>query len=191
MKIARRLPSTNSLVRPIRFTPHTVAPCLAARSSRLYGTSKDSSSNSSDPSSDSGSMRDAQLDRTKIDRQSNEYSKSGTDDNLAAQSRTSFDPTRSNDPADSRVTSGHDNSSNNPLDVSPANREISQGTEEETGFVTKRPISTDETSSQHGSSKLKSKVKIPVGNAAYAGSDTRRKAGDEGPRTPKATAGAR
>jgi len=73
---------------------------------------------------------DAQVDRNKIDRQSNEYAKSGTDD--AASLDKAFDPNSSNDPEEARKEFGS-GTEGNPLDASPANPELSSGTSEVSG----------------------------------------------------------
>lgn len=79
-------------------------------------------------SSDAQKQKEAQLDRTKIDRQSNEYSKSGTDDASAEQENAAFDPNSSNDPKEAMKEAGK--GSDQPLDMSPADPEVSSGTSE-------------------------------------------------------------
>ncbi|KAJ9660519.1 hypothetical protein H2198_002455 [Neophaeococcomyces mojaviensis] len=82
-------------------------------------------------------QREAQKDREKIDRQSNEYAKSGTDDASAEQMDAAFDPNKSNDPDETRKEAGKGNEVN-PLDASPANPEISSGTSEVSGGADKK-----------------------------------------------------
>ena len=77
-------------------------------------------------SSDTKAQKDAQLDRTKMDRQANEYSKSGTDDAAAGDANVAFDPNSSNDPKEAMKESGR----SGELDVSPADPEVSSGTSE-------------------------------------------------------------
>jgi len=86
---------------------------------------------------DQDHKRDAQLDREKIDREGNEYSKSGTDDTSAANEDAAFDPNIT-DPQEAKDKAGEGNEGN-PLDASPANTDISQGTAEETGGVKPKP----------------------------------------------------
>ncbi|KAK5945904.1 hypothetical protein PMZ80_000043 [Knufia obscura] len=85
----------------------------------------------------SNPQRDAQEDREQIDTQSNEYSKSGTDDSSGAQEEAAFDPNSSNDPDEARKKAG-EGQEGNPLDVSPANPELSSGTSEVSGGPDKK-----------------------------------------------------
>lgn len=82
-------------------------------------------------------QREAQLDREKIDTQANEYSKSGTDEAIADQANAAFDPNVSNDPEEAKKEAGKGNEVN-PLDVSPANPHLSQGTSEVEGGAGKK-----------------------------------------------------
>lgn len=82
-------------------------------------------------------QREAQEDREKIDTQSNEYSKSGTDVTSADQEKTAFDPNSPNDPDEARKEAGKGNQIN-PLDASPANPELSGGTSEVSGGADKK-----------------------------------------------------
>ncbi|KAK5083894.1 hypothetical protein LTR05_006401 [Lithohypha guttulata] len=82
-------------------------------------------------------QRDAQLDREKIDRQSDEYSKSGTEEETAAQDHAAFDPNSSNDPEEAMKEAGKGNDVN-PLDASPANPGLSSGTSEVSGGADKK-----------------------------------------------------
>jgi len=81
------------------------------------------------PDQETTHQRAAQLDREKIDRDSNEYSKSGTDESSAANEEAAFDPNIT-DPQEAKKKAGEGNRGN-PLDTSPASPEISQGTREE------------------------------------------------------------
>jgi len=94
-------------------------------------------SGSQSGTSNSNPQRDAQEDREKIDRQSNEYAKSGTDDASAGQEEAAFDPNSSNDPEDERKKAGEGNDVS-PLDASPANPEFSSGTSEVSGGAGKK-----------------------------------------------------
>lgn len=82
-------------------------------------------------------QREAQKDREKIDRQSNEYSKSGTEEETAAQDKAAFDPNSSNDPEEAMKEAGKGNDVN-PLDASPANPGLSSGTSEVSGGADKK-----------------------------------------------------
>lgn len=90
-----------------------------------------------DSTSHPNPQREAQKDREKIDRQSNEYSKSGTEEATAAQDKAAFDPNSSNDPDEARKEAGKGNDVN-PLDASPANPELSSGTSEVSGGADKK-----------------------------------------------------
>jgi hypothetical protein len=83
------------------------------------------------------SVRQAQENVKHIDTQTSEYSKSGSDDAVAAMHTTSFDPSEPTDPEESKERlSKH--SLNNPLEVSPANKTISDTTSEMEGGGTDR-----------------------------------------------------
>lgn len=68
--------------------------------------------------------------------EANEYSKSGTDDTSAANEDAAFNPNIT-DPQEAKDKAGEGNTVN-PLDSSPANPEISQGTSEEEGGSKKK-----------------------------------------------------
>ncbi len=68
--------------------------------------------------------------------ESNEYAKSGTDDTTAANEEAAFDPNIT-DPQEAKDKAGEGNEVN-PLDASPANPDISQGTAEEEGGAKKK-----------------------------------------------------
>ena len=82
-------------------------------------------------------QREAQEDREKMDTQSNEYAKSGTDTATAGQDEAAFDPNHSNDPEEEMNTAGKGNDVN-PLNASPANPDISSGTSEVSGGADKK-----------------------------------------------------
>jgi hypothetical protein len=78
---------------------------------------------------DRNPQRNAQQDRQKINTDANEYAKSGTDDTAAKNEDAAFDPNITT-PEGARKKAGEGNEEN-PLDVSPANPEVSQGTSKE------------------------------------------------------------
>ncbi|KAJ9608355.1 hypothetical protein H2200_007343 [Cladophialophora chaetospira] len=84
-----------------------------------------------DPEENPNEQRGAQLDREKIDRDPNEYSKSGTDESSAQNDEAAFG-TNNPKPEDAKEKAGEGNTVN-PLDGSPANQEISSGTSEVSG----------------------------------------------------------
>ncbi len=84
-----------------------------------------------DPEENTNDQRSAQLDREKIDRDPNEYSKSGTDESASANEEAAFDPNIT-DPQEAKKKAGEGNDVN-PLDASPANPDISSGTAEAEG----------------------------------------------------------
>jgi len=126
--------------------------------------------------------RTAQQDRHSIDRQSDETSKSGTDDAVAAQSTLSFDPQQSThlDPEQSRKKSGQENAWGNPLDASPANREFSEGTVEVQsggtrgkgggGFGGEKEEVTYKQRTYRSESTMKKKAEAGFEKKAFAGS---------------------
>ena len=75
--------------------------------------------------------------RHNIDRQSDETSKSGTDDAVAQQA-TAFDPSKSNDPGKAREIASRESEWSNPLDASPANTDMSKGSDEVEGRSKKK-----------------------------------------------------
>lgn len=91
---------------------------------------------SQDPERNPHPQRDAQQDREKLDPEASEYAKSGSDDTAAKQDEAAFDPNIT-DPQEAKDKAGEGNQVN-PLDASPANPEISQGTAEEEGGVAKK-----------------------------------------------------
>lgn len=107
-----------------------------------YATEAESALKSTPNSVD---KRMAQQNRQTIDRQSDEQSKSGTDDAVAAQS-VAFDETT--DPDEVQKQSGRDNSYGNPLEASPANVSLSQETVEVKrggGVVTTKSVTKEKT----------------------------------------------
>lgn len=121
-----------------------------------------------------------------IDRQSQEYALSGTDDAVASQGNVSFDPTQSTDPAHARDLSGKDSPDHNPLEMSAANPEVSSAAREG-GPSRKDKESVTYASSGSGKSKQQT---VPE-NKAYAGSDSRRADRPQDVRTGQMTPGSR
>ncbi|EXJ72631.1 uncharacterized protein A1O5_03777 [Cladophialophora psammophila CBS 110553] len=115
--LARPLVSSTSPFRTLSTTPRTLAA-------------------NQDPDRHPHPQRDAQLDREKMNPEATEYSKSGTDDTSAANEEAAFDPNIT-DPQEAKKKAGEGNQVN-PLDASPANPDISQGTAEEEGGAKKK-----------------------------------------------------
>ncbi|EXJ95347.1 hypothetical protein A1O1_00467 [Capronia coronata CBS 617.96] len=90
-----------------------------------------------DPDRNTHPQREAQVDRNKLDPEASEYSKSGSDDTAAANEDAAFDPNIT-DPEEAKQKAGEGNEVN-PLEDSPANPEISQGTDEAKGGSKKKP----------------------------------------------------
>ncbi|KAL2440747.1 hypothetical protein ABEF95_004432 [Exophiala dermatitidis] len=89
-----------------------------------------------DPDRNKHPARQAQHDRKKLDPESTEYAKSGSDDTAAANEDAAFNPNIT-DPQEAKKKAGEGNEVN-PLDASPANPDISQGTAEEKGGLKKK-----------------------------------------------------
>ncbi|KIW81620.1 hypothetical protein Z517_04646 [Fonsecaea pedrosoi CBS 271.37] len=191
-------------------------PCASIRhqSSSSSPTSPSSTSSASSASTtqcqqDIQSQRSAQQDRTRIDRQPSEYSKSGTDDAVASQpvsfspdSTATADPARSiaqaaagqqvqiqnsTSAATKTTTTGTSNEaptppSNapfNPLEVSPANVEISSTTSETEGataVVRDAQKSRTYVGTTTQKSKSKSTTSTTAAKRVFAGTDTRKDA---------------
>lgn len=94
-------------------------------SSTLTSRERSSEGGSNNP------QKDAQMDREKINTDANEYAKSGTDDTAAKNEEAAFDPNITS-PEGAKEKAGEGNEEN-PLDMSPANKEASQGTTEADG----------------------------------------------------------
>jgi len=121
-----------SLLRLPRNLQSLARPLYPARTPlRALSTSPRFFAQDQDPDQNPDPQRDAQLDREKINRDSNETSKSGTDENSAANEEAAFDPNIT-DPQEAKDKAGEGNSVN-PLDASPANPDISSGTAETEG----------------------------------------------------------
>jgi len=127
----------SSLLR-IRCNVHSFArPLYLTRTPfRAISTTPRCFAGSQDPEENTNDQRAAQLDREKIDRDANEYSKSGTDES-GANAKAAFDPDIT-DPQEAKKKAGEGNDVN-PLDASPANPEISKGTDEAAGGAKPKP----------------------------------------------------
>ncbi|ETI27995.1 hypothetical protein G647_00444 [Cladophialophora carrionii CBS 160.54] len=122
----------SSLLRLPRSLPSVARPFYPARTPfRTLTSAPRRFAQQQDPEENPNNQRAAQLDREKIDRDPNEYSKSGTDESSAGNEEAAFDPNIT-DPQEAKEKAGEGNQVN-PLDASPANPEISQGTSEEEG----------------------------------------------------------
>ncbi|PVH84183.1 hypothetical protein DL98DRAFT_512589 [Cadophora sp. DSE1049] len=76
-------------------------------------------------------------DKDSINTEATEYTKSGTDDGAAAQEEAAFDP-KTTDPQKEKNIAGEGNEdSGNPLDVSPANPEVSKQRDQTEGGAEK------------------------------------------------------
>jgi hypothetical protein len=84
---------------------------------------------SSSAREDTKEQKDAQLDREKMNTESNEGSKSGTDASSASQMEAAYNPNITQ-PQSEKEEAGK-GSDHNPLDVSGANPELGRPTEEE------------------------------------------------------------
>ncbi|KAK5133855.1 hypothetical protein LTR08_007186 [Meristemomyces frigidus] len=65
------------------------------------------------------------MDKDSLKPEPNEYSKSGSDDEAAGLNDTAFDPSKTS-PEEQHDSAGAESSGSNPLDVSPANQEVSK-----------------------------------------------------------------
>ncbi|KAK5191726.1 hypothetical protein LTR99_008545 [Exophiala xenobiotica] len=135
----------------------------ARHSPRQYSSEADNTIKSTQDSVD---KRSAQQNRHNIDRQSDEVSLSGTDDAVAAQT-LSFDH-ETTDPEENRTESGKRNSYNNPLEASPANRSMSEGTADAKGGVDTKQV-TKEKATYSNDARTKS-ADAGSGKKVFAGS---------------------
>ncbi|KAK5078403.1 hypothetical protein LTS08_002751 [Lithohypha guttulata] len=109
---------------------------------------------------------------TKIDRQSYEYSLTGTDDGVANDQQVSYE--KGSDPARSRELAG-ENSSTNPLEVSPANPDASLAGTEYVATTEFRPTKAPTTIQSQGVSKTKTAQPADDRvNRTFAGGDKRK-----------------
>lgn len=118
----------------------------------------------------------AESDPTRIDRQSQEYGLSGTDDAVAQDDAVSFQ--HGADPEQSRRTSARNND-NDPLQVSPANPDASLAGTEYVNAVEFRPEKDPVTTKSQGKAKTRTMRDGEVDeqkrvSRAYAGADKRK-----------------
>jgi hypothetical protein len=98
-------------------------------SQNLLRTNKVRLISSSSVQADLNDQKDAQLDRQKINTETNEGSKSGTDASSTSQDKASYNPSITK-PQAAKEEAGKGNE-HNPLDASGANPELGRPTEEE------------------------------------------------------------
>ncbi|KAI1615681.1 hypothetical protein EDD36DRAFT_433396 [Exophiala viscosa] len=122
--------------------------------SRSYASETTKAERTFESTESSVDKKQAQQNRHKIDRQSYEYSQSGTDDAVASQS-ISFE-NKSTDPEALRKASGKENDWSNPLDASPANQSMSAQTVEVRGDET---TPTNSVTKEKGMSRSESTTK--------------------------------
>lgn len=114
-------------------------------------------------------------DRHAIDRQSDETSKSGTDDVVAAQSNISFGKNEDEtDHSELLSKAGRQDHWSNPLDVSPANPRMSESTTEVEGGVKKKTVVIEEQKSTYKGKKRVGEHDVEAGfeKRVFAGSTT-------------------
>ena len=114
-------------------------------------------------------------DRNAIDRQSDETSKSGTDDVVAAQSNISFSTNEhDNDPSELRSKASRQTHWSNPLNASPANPSMSESTAEVEGGAKKKTVIIEEEKGTYRGKKRDGEYKLEAGfeKRVFAGSTT-------------------
>lgn len=99
------------------------------------------------PSRRQDDKKDSMLDREKMNTESNEYSKSGSDAAAATEDQAAFDP-------DKTSPESQKNSEGKPLEVSPGNHDVSQARDTEEGGSEK---GVERTHSSGGGSPSKGK----------------------------------
>ncbi|EXJ93395.1 hypothetical protein A1O1_01787 [Capronia coronata CBS 617.96] len=154
-KIQREMISKVSLPLRVRLQTSDVASRSQRRSFAAIPSTKPEQKVQS--TTDAEDKRAAQLNRHTIDRQSDEVSLSGTDDAVAAQMSVSFGKTGA-DMDQLQTESAQQNAWGNPLDASPANRTMSQGTAEASGGVDTKPVTAEKSVYQSEPRLQKSKV---------------------------------
>ena len=75
-----------------------------------------------------------------INTEATEYSKSGTDDAAARQEEAAFDPSQTDPGAEKQTAGEGTGSGGNPLDVSPANQDISKPRGDQEGGAESSPV---------------------------------------------------
>lgn len=112
----------------------------------------------------------AHKDNLHIDRQSYEYTASGTDDAIGGEQQLSYDHTVSNDPEEAVKLAGNLGQKYNPLEVSAANPKVST-----VGSQGEFTVERKETITYLGKSSRKQDPPALVPkNRTYAGTDTRK-----------------
>ena len=133
--------------------------------------------------SDIDHVKQAQENATFIDTQSNEYSKSGSDDAVADLENVSFDRSAQPGPEDANEQVNRArNMKTNPLEVSPANRDVSKYSPEIDGGASEHASKTHSTksrSSYHAESARK--VKSVDQKKDFKGFDRRKKEDKDSP----------
>ncbi|KEF53221.1 uncharacterized protein A1O9_10669 [Exophiala aquamarina CBS 119918] len=112
--------------------------------------------------------------RHSIDRQSDETSKSGTDDVVAAQSNISFGKNEhGNDPSELLSNAGRRDHWSNPLDASPANPSMSESTAEVEAGAKKKTVIIEQKASYMGKKRVgEHNVEAGFEKRVFAGSTT-------------------
>ncbi|KAK5047493.1 hypothetical protein LTR84_006590 [Exophiala bonariae] len=131
--------------------------------------------------------REALEDRNAIDRQSDETSKSGTDDVVAAQSNIAFSEVEyDNDPSELRSKAERQSHWSNPLDASPANQSLSQQTAEVEGGAKKKTVIVKEETRSYRGKKATGEHNVEAGfeKRVFAGSTTGGKLKGKGHKDP-------
>ncbi|KAI9818841.1 MAG: hypothetical protein M1827_007662 [Pycnora praestabilis] len=103
------------------------------------------------PSTPTTYARKDSQDKDSINTESTEYSKSGSDAGSAQQDEAAFDP-KQTDPVEQKDTAGEGTGSENPLEVSPANPEVSKPRGEQEGGAQSSSSSSGTTSDRQRSS---------------------------------------
>jgi len=102
--------------------------------------------------------RKGSQDRESIDTEPTEYSKSGTDSESAAQEEAAFDPNNTKPETEKDVAGQGQGKAGNPLEVSPANPEVSKQKGETEGGAENSGKDSGSSQSRHGSPKKAGKV---------------------------------
>ncbi|EKD15199.1 hypothetical protein MBM_06415 [Drepanopeziza brunnea f. sp. 'multigermtubi' MB_m1] len=78
-------------------------------------------------------------DKDSIDTEATEYSKSGSDDAAARQEKAAFDPSTTDPQQEKEIAGAGNEESGNPLEVSPANPEVSKQRGQQEGGAESSP----------------------------------------------------
>lgn len=128
---------------------------------------------SSQTDRDFESKKLAQDDRNKIDGQTTEYSQSGTDNAVAAQN-ISFEPSQSKDPRDAISNAGGPSTLSNPLEVSPADPDLSTTTSEAQTAIDQKTTMSQSRTYYGPSGKSKTTVSTIEKKKVHKGFDRRK-----------------